>query len=53
MTVCIGQTAHECREQAQAAQIELLTYLLVEQRMLNDLLQKQHLDDAVVCATWG
>ncbi len=42
----LGLAAHECREQAQAAQIEALTYQLVRTRMLNDLLQEQHLDDA-------
>lgn len=30
----VGQQAHECREQAQAAQIELLTHRLVEARMV-------------------
>lgn len=43
--MCLGQVAHECREQALAAQVELLTHRLVECRMLNDLLQRQHLDD--------
>lgn len=43
--MCVGQQAHECREQALAAQVELLTHRLVEARMLNDLLQRQHLDD--------
>lgn len=30
----VGEIAHDCREQAQAAQIELLTHRLVEARMV-------------------
>lgn len=42
--MCIGRAAHECREQAQAMQIELLTHRLVEARMLIELQSKYILD---------
>ena len=40
----IGQQAHECREQAQAAQIELLTHRLVEARMVIEQQAKYIID---------
>lgn len=44
LQVTVGQSAHECREQALAAQVELLTHRLVEARMVITM-QAQHIID--------